>query len=276
MTITASAVNSPIEALLDRTATLVPATFTHYSASPGTWTKPAHALWVHFQLIGGGGGGGAIPTGIIGYVPGGGGGGAGQYLSVWLPAAALPSTLTCTCGAGGAGGDTTDEAGTRGAKTTIADGSTVLLEAWGGYGGASLDEEVTIPTYGTVHIARGGLSGEDSSAVGGAGAGGKDSGFSWPEDYCNGHRGRGEQGGISGLESANGAGGGGKGAGAGGGGAGSSTPGGPMSTDYTFGGGGGGGFIYSGAADATDGSGVGGAGSLGLVIITTFCGVDLR
>lgn len=72
--------------------------------TPGTYTnaleKPAGAVLVRLQIIGGGasGGGGAL----AGNGPGGGGGNCGQLVDITIPASALGATETVVVGAGGA------------------------------------------------------------------------------------------------------------------------------------------------------------------------------
>lgn len=88
MTVNASSINVALEGLADRTAVLVP-DVQQFTAG-GTWTKPALAKWIRIVLVGQGGNGG-VAGGALG---GGGGGGAGEIVSVTLPAALVPATLT--------------------------------------------------------------------------------------------------------------------------------------------------------------------------------------
>jgi hypothetical protein len=85
-----------------------------FFTSNGTWVKPPNVSWVRMFLVGGGAGGG---SGAIGSTTGtklGGTGGPGGAVINYLgfPANALPSTLSVSVGAGGAGAPGTSVAST--------------------------------------------------------------------------------------------------------------------------------------------------------------------
>jgi len=103
--------------------------------SPAPWTKPADLKAVRVTLLGGGGGGGGYRGGPASF-PGsvGGGGGAGGFGGAQAPT--IPSPLTITVGAGGAGGPAP---GTVASRTAGSPGGTssfgALISATGGAGG---------------------------------------------------------------------------------------------------------------------------------------------
>ena len=98
--------------------------------APGTytWTKPTGAKLVHVLMYGGGGGGGSgyrRSTSAISAASGGGGGAGGGRMESWIPASALPATVSVTVGAGGGGGaaqtanDTSGVAGSSGTASNF-------------------------------------------------------------------------------------------------------------------------------------------------------------
>jgi hypothetical protein len=96
--------------------------------SSGTWTKPSKGTFAAVFMLGGGGGGGvrtATDTGGMGY-------GGALFYAVYL-LSALPSSVTVTLGAGGAGGTSSSVSGAQGGSTTF--GSVAIAQ--GGTGGTS-------------------------------------------------------------------------------------------------------------------------------------------
>lgn len=203
-----------------------------FTSGSPTWTKNANATKVGIRLKGSGAGGGALSGGV-----GGGGGSAGEDVYVEFPASMVPDTLNISIGlAGTAGVD-------GGAVSVTGNAGAFVISANGGLAG--------------VDGGAGGVS-YDPNGLGNGGAGGSTSGLS-------GVRGRGA--GAGGAGGTNAPGGGGQGYGAGGGG-------GAGATDGGGGGGGGygdgttGGTIAASAGTST----VGGAGALGICIVTTWRG----
>lgn len=301
MTVTASQFNTPIEALFDRTAVLVPK-LTVITAS-GTWTKDALAVWIQFFLKGGGGGGGATdhpshPSGA---------GAAGYEMHACVPAAFVPSgSHTATIGAGGKGSASGGGKGSDGKAGGATGGQTLLfngadptaavfkLQADGGQGGLDGDSVnggggdgggAPIGVYGSPGIG----ANHDPGAVGGnggnawrqyPGAGGGGGGFDGKAGGNGGTGSSGCPGGKGGNPDFGGDGGVGYGAGGGGG-----SPGaGSGSAGCGGGGGGWGAFDTAGtpvkAGDGADaanvnGWGEGGDGKSGIIVIVEWCGKEV-
>lgn len=106
----------------------------HTYTTTTTWTKPATAGYIGsvIEVQAGGGGSGAIPAGTASNGTASGGGQGGQYLRVYLTAAALPSSAVATPGAAGAAGVSAGAGGAGGDSSFGA-----LLIARGGGGGAA-------------------------------------------------------------------------------------------------------------------------------------------
>ena len=102
----------------------------------GTFTVPKGCTFIIMECIGAGGGGGS-GSGNNG-TGSGGGGGAAMARGIFN-ASSLGKTLTLVVGVGGAGGAGTSTSdgnnGSAGTDTTVADGSKVVLSAFGGGGG---------------------------------------------------------------------------------------------------------------------------------------------
>lgn len=275
MTVSAADINTVLEGLADRTACLVPKVDVFTTVGESTWTKPANALFIELVLVGGGGGGGG-GTGDLGANRGGGGGAAGQLRRVVLPASHVPDTLNVTVGNHGLGGTGADDnSGTDGTSgyTSRAVGSRTI-----GVWTSTFNLEALGGAYGVVGHSGGaggaGVAGRSASGGAGTAAG----------DLSGNSGGAGEGGGASGIGRTDAGDGGraGSGYGAGGGGGGA----------YNATGGGGAGGYGTGVASteypATPGAGAqwgqtsvpaggnGGRGAQGVVVITSWCGVDLR
>jgi hypothetical protein len=203
-----------------------------YTSGSPTWTKDPLATKIGIRLKGSGAGGAAVSGGV-----GGGGGSAGEDVYQEFPASLVPATLSVSIGlAGAAGSDGASVSVTGNAGAFVISANGGLTGVDGGAGGVSYDP----------------------NGLGNGGGGGSTSG-------TGGVRGRGA--GAGGTGGTNAPGGGGKGYGAGGGGGAGASDG---------GGGGGGGYgdgVTGGTIAASNGtSTVGGAGALGVCIITTWRG----
>lgn len=262
--LTALALNVPFEALLNRTACLVPNA--RQFATDGTWTKPAHAKFVEIVAIGPG-----FPGANRISAYGAGGGCSGRLVHMVFSAANVPDTLAVDVGSPSTPQDGATVSGTMPAPTSLpflvstavtdytpADGGTPSTPGQGG--------TITLNTYGMCPGSwapggRGGApSGSPTPAPSEAGVAGRD-----------GYGGPGGAGGASTTGGSGASGEGGVGYGAGGGGAGGA------SGAVAAGGGGGGGGGYGSAERGNDAVGAaGGLGAPGYVVITTWCGVDLR
>jgi len=110
------------------TATSTFASTTVYATTTtGTWTKPSNLKFLIIEAVAGGGGGGGTTTGGRGA----GGGGGGAYCRSVIPAAAIASTVTVTIGAAGTAGAATGGTGGTGGTTSFG----THVSAAGGTGG---------------------------------------------------------------------------------------------------------------------------------------------
>jgi hypothetical protein len=235
--LTAISVDTPIEALLDRTACLVPDV--QIFEADGAWAKPAHALWVDFFLINQG------QTGADGDGYFGGGGGAGGVSKhMIVPAASVPANLTVTVSNSvGEESSAVDALGLGFDVRAVGISPTLPMNA-SGKGGAG--GTATANTYTSSESGSGGGDGAASATGGRAGTCGPTT--------------AGGAGGAAGDNPGKG----GRGYGAGGGGG------------KPAGGGGGGGYgNVQLAADGSSSSDVGGVGAAGVVVITTWRGVAI-
>jgi hypothetical protein len=100
----------------------------------GTWTKPTVGTFVIMEVWGGGGSGGCrAATG------GSGGGGGGGYNWRIMKLSDIAGNITVTIGAGGAAkGPSLNLTGAVGGDTTLVNGGTTYLTAYGGGGGANV------------------------------------------------------------------------------------------------------------------------------------------
>lgn len=234
--------------------------------SSGTWTKPSGAVSVVVEMCGGGGGG----VSQLGPTSGTGGSG-GVYETLAFTAGELTSTVSVTCGAGGAangsGGDSLF-----GAFSTDANS---YLRAAGGPSGATARTSSGIPSTGAF-----GAAGLGATTTATAGAAGKYGGRG-PGGGGGGGRGAaGGAGGKGGVVSWTGAavtlGGGASGGASGSNGTNASSY--HARTGFGDGGGGGGGAgmnggngIRGGGGGGSGGDGTGGSGGAGVVVVRTMC-----
>ena len=211
--------------------------------SSGTWTKPSGYADDHPVLVRAwGAGGGGARYSSPGDAAGGGGGG---YIEYTFRMADLPSSVTVTIGAAGAGRTGSNGNGTAGGNSTFG----ALLTAYGGGGGVG-DFGGGVGGAGGGSAAAGGTGSATGGSVGGgaggAGAAGGDAGTIWGG-------GGGGDGGFAGGNAVWG--------GAGGGGGGSSAVSGGISV---FGGNGGAGGDASPVPTAGQAPGGGGGGGFGV------------
>lgn len=102
--------------------------------SSGTWSKPSGAVKVHVVVVGGGGGAAGISTaGAFGACGSGGGGG---YSEAWLDAGDCASSEAVTVGGGGAGNGGASGGTGSGGGTSIFDTIPGDVRATGGSGGS--------------------------------------------------------------------------------------------------------------------------------------------
>lgn len=149
--------------------------------SSNTWTKPANAISVYIECIGGGGGGGnATASTTVGA------GGGGGFVAQFIDAGDLGSTETVTIGAGGDGGAAGGAGGgAAGGNTSIgsivADGAPATggSSLAGNGGGGELGAILSTIDGGGGYSSGGGGAGSDGAGncmKGGAGGGGASSG----------------------------------------------------------------------------------------------------
>ena len=132
----------------------------NFYAAGTTWTKPAGAQTVFATALGGGGGAGSGAAENSGTVScGGGGGGGGMLAARQFAAADLPSSVTVTVGAGGAGGaSVTSGSGNAGSYGAGSSFGSYLTGAFGnpGSGGTSATGAGAASPFGVTSTAAGG------------------------------------------------------------------------------------------------------------------------
>jgi hypothetical protein len=114
-----------------------------YSATT-TWVKPAQGTMTLIELWGGGGSGGSDSTQGAGTTGAGGGGGSGEFRSMIIPLAYLPSSVVCGVGSGGTA-VTTNASGVAGGTTSFG----TFITAGGGTGGGQTNSDATSVNGGT-------------------------------------------------------------------------------------------------------------------------------
>jgi hypothetical protein len=134
--------------------------------SPATWTKQTGLKRAKIQVWGGGGSGASRTTAALADYSSGGSG--GEYIEIWLEAAALGATETVTIGAGGAGASGNTQ-GNDGSVSSFGSILTVLA----GLGGSSSTSARPV-TVGVGNIA--GSATDKNGYIWGSGAGGESTG----------------------------------------------------------------------------------------------------
>ena len=140
--------------------------------STDTWTKPAGAQQIIFEVLAGGGGGGkGIVVGAGTTCSGGGGGGSGGFTRALISATDLTdATYTVTVGAGGAGGTST--AGIAGNNSSVSGVSyEIFVNAIGG-GGGGVGVAGASSTSGSAGLPQGNVGGSGNITTSGGSGGG--------------------------------------------------------------------------------------------------------
>jgi len=125
--------------------------------SNGTYTPTSGMVWCKIEGCGGGAGGGACDSGPGGSVTAsvGGGGGAGEYGFIWASAATIGASKSITIGSGGAGGTAPSGNGASGGATVV----NTIITLNGGSGGLGGDDTST----GGAVVSAGGVGGTAGS-----------------------------------------------------------------------------------------------------------------
>ena len=117
---------------------------TKFGAS-GTWTADTNMKYVMFECWGGGGAGGGAVT-AASSSQGGGGGGAGGYSRITVSAATAGASQTVTCGAAGTPGSVGNNPGGNGGDTSVG----TICVGKGGTGGGAANSAIGIGGLGGV------------------------------------------------------------------------------------------------------------------------------